>query len=83
MSLFIFVIPGFKQANNKKPTSRYFIIRKDKPFQIITKEKVFKCKTNVPFTLEKCGFKRREAVIVFEKAVLQRFFLWNFRTIAG
>ena len=47
-----------------KPTSRYFIIRKDKPFQIITKEKVFKCKANVPFTLEKCGFKRREAVIV-------------------
>ena len=25
----------------------------------------------MPFTLEKCGFKRREAVIVFEKAVLQ------------
>ena len=45
-------------------------------------EKVFKCKANVPFILEKYGFKRREAVIVFEKAMPQRFFLWNFRTIA-
>jgi hypothetical protein len=82
MSLFTFVIPVLNKRIIKTDQS-VFIVRKDKPFQIITKEKVFKCKANVPFTLEKCGFKRREAVIVFEKAVLQRSFLWNFRTIAG
>jgi hypothetical protein len=47
---------SFKQADNKNRPVGIFIVRKDKPFQIITKEKVFKCKANVPFTLEKYGF---------------------------
>jgi len=55
MSLFTFVIPVLNKRIIKTDQS-VFIVRKDKPFQIITKEKVFKCKANVPFTLEKYGF---------------------------
>jgi len=56
MSLFTFVIPVLNKRTIKTDQSVFFIVRKDKPFQIITKEKVFKCKANVPFTLEKYGF---------------------------